>query len=94
MNKVINLILVLTLGLVVGSKSYAQIDDRLEQFDREYIKHIIKISLPYGIALFLSVVYFKIDIILLSILEPTEKADISIALYSLPMKVVEVLMVI
>jgi len=64
------------------------------KFDREYIKHIIKISLPYGIALFLSVVYFKIDIILLSILEPTEKADISIALYSLPMKVVEVLMVI
>jgi len=64
------------------------------QFDKEYIKHIIKISLPYGIALFLSVVYFKIDIILLSILEPTEKADISIALYSLPMKVVEVLMVI
>ena len=64
------------------------------QFDPKYIKHIIKISLPYGIALFLSVVYFKIDIILLSVLEPTQKANISIALYSLPMKVVEVLMVI
>ncbi len=64
------------------------------QFDREYIKYIIKISLPYWIALFLSVVYFKMDIILLSILEPADKADVSIALYSLPMKVVEVLMVI
>ena len=64
------------------------------EFDLDYIKHIIKISLPYGLALFLSVVYFKIDIILLSILEPQDKADISIALYSLPMKVVEVLMVI
>ena len=41
MKRVINigsaLILVLTLGLVVSSKSYAAVDDRLEQFDREYI---------------------------------------------------------
>lgn len=64
------------------------------RFDSQYIKHIFKISLPYGIALFLSVVYFKIDIILLSLIEAPEKADISIALYSLPMKIVEVLMVL
>jgi O-antigen/teichoic acid export membrane protein len=63
-------------------------------WDTEYIKHIIKISLPYGFALFLSVVYFKIDIILLSLLEPKESADASIAFYSLPMKIVEVLMVL
>jgi len=63
-------------------------------WDTEYIKHIIKISLPYGFALFLSVVYFKIDIILLSLLEPKELADTSIAFYSLPMKIVEVLMVL
>ncbi len=63
-------------------------------FDFSYIKHIFKISLPYGVALFLSVVYFKVDIILLSILEWQDKADISIALYSLPMKIIEVLMVI
>ena len=62
------------------------------EWDKEYIKHIIKISLPYGIALFLSVVYFKIDIILLSLLEPENIRDTSIALYSLPMKIVEVLM--
>lgn len=64
------------------------------RFDTEYLKHIFKISLPYGVALFLSVVYFKVDIILLSLLESPEKADISIALYSLPMKIVEVLMVL
>lgn len=64
------------------------------RFDTRYIKHIFKISLPYGIALFLSVVYFKVDVILLSLLETPEKADISIALYSLPMKIVEVLMVL
>lgn len=63
-------------------------------YEREYIKHIFKISLPYGIALFLSVVYFKIDIILLSLLESPGKANISIALYGLPMKIIEVLMVL
>ena len=63
------------------------------RLDTDYIKYIFKISLPYWIALFLSVIYFKLDIILLSILE-WDKADISIALYSLPMKIIEVLMVI
>jgi O-antigen/teichoic acid export membrane protein len=62
--------------------------------DRAYIAHIFKISLPYGVALFLSVVYFKIDIILLSLLESPEQSNISIALYGLPMKIVEVLMVL
>jgi O-antigen/teichoic acid export membrane protein len=62
------------------------------EWDFEYIRHIIRISLPYGIGLFLSVVYFKIDIILLSLLEPASLRDTSIALYSLPMKIVEVLM--
>ena len=62
------------------------------EFDWEYIKYIIKISLPYGIALFLSIVYFKVDIILLSLLDPAW--DKSVALYSLPMKIVEVIMVL
>lgn len=63
-------------------------------FDPSYIKHLFKISLPYWIALFLSVVYFKVDVILLSFLEWPVKGDMSIALYSLPMKIVEVIMVI
>lgn len=63
-------------------------------FDRDYITHIFKISLPYWVALFLSVVYFKIDVIILSIMESPEQANISIALYGLPMKITEVLMVL
>ena len=63
-------------------------------FEKEYIKNLFYTSLPYGIALFLSVVYFRIDILLLWFLESGEKGDISIALYSLPMKIVEVLMVL
>lgn len=63
-------------------------------FDWEYIKYLFKISLPYWIALFLSIVYFKIDVMLLSLMEWPEKWDLSIALYSLPMKIIEVLMVI
>lgn len=62
--------------------------------DREYILYIFKISLPYWVALFLSVVYFKIDIILLSFLESPDMSNTSIALYGLPMKIVEVLMVL
>ncbi len=61
-------------------------------WDTDYIKHIFITSLPYGIAIFLWVVYMKIDIILLSILESPDKANVSIALYSVPMKIMEVFM--
>ena len=63
-------------------------------WDYKYIKYLFKIALPYWIALFLSVVYFKIDIIILSLMEWPVKGDLSIALYSLPIKIIEVLMVI
>lgn len=63
-------------------------------FDWKYIYYIFKLSLPYWIALFLSVVYFKIDVVLISIIEPKQSANLSIALYSLPMKIIEVLMVV
>lgn len=59
-------------------------------WDGTYIRHIIQISLPYGIALFLNVIFFKIDTILLSVMEPPEIADTAVALYALPMKLVEV----
>lgn len=63
-------------------------------WDYEYIKSLFFSSLPYGFALFLSVVYFRIDILLLWFIEGAPLGDISIALYSLPMKIVEVLMVL
>ncbi len=59
-------------------------------WDPSYIRHIIRISLPYWLALFLNVIFFKVDTILLSILEPREIADMAVALYALPMKLVEV----
>ena len=54
-------------------------------WDFEYIKYIFKISVPYWVALFLSVVYFKMDVIILSIMEPQNIADRNISLYSLPL---------
>lgn len=63
-------------------------------FDFDYMKYLFFTSLPYWIALFLSVVYFKVDVVLLSLIEPQGVSNTSIALYSLPMKIVEVLMVL
>ncbi len=59
-------------------------------WDIQYILHILHISLPYWLALFLWVIFFKVDIILLSLMEDSNIADTSIALYALPMKIVEV----
>lgn len=59
-------------------------------WDKKYILHILHISLPYWVALFLGVIFFKVDVILLSLLEDVSIADTSIALYALPMKIVEV----
>lgn len=59
-------------------------------WDREYIQHILRVSIPYGIALFLWVIFFKVDVILLSIIEDRAIADSIVGLYSLPMKIIEV----
>jgi len=59
-------------------------------WDKKYIFYILYISLPYWLALFLGVIFFKVDVILLSLLEDPAIADTSIALYALPMKIVEV----
>ena len=59
-------------------------------WDSEYIRHILRISLPYGVALFLNVIFFKVDTILLSVMTPKSLADSVVALYALPMKIVEV----
>jgi O-antigen/teichoic acid export membrane protein len=58
--------------------------------DWTYMKHILLMSLPYGLALFLNAIFFKVDTILLSVIEPHEIVDTVIALYALPMKIVEV----
>lgn len=59
-------------------------------WDPAYIRTLLKLSLPYGLALFLGVIFFKVDVILLSIMEPSTVSDSIVALYALPMKIVEV----
>lgn len=59
-------------------------------WDFNYIKKILGLSLPYGIALFLGVIFFKIDILLLQILENPSESATNIALYSAPMKLIDV----
>lgn len=59
-------------------------------WDVGYIKKLLWESLPYGLALFFNVFFFKVDVVLLSLLEAPDIADHVVALYSLPMKIIEV----
>lgn len=59
-------------------------------WEKEIVIKILKSSLPYGIALFLGVIFFKIDTFLLSLMEPKHLSDQIVSLYSVPMKIVEV----
>lgn len=59
-------------------------------WDAPYIKRLLIESLPYGLALFFNVLFFKVDVVMLSLLEAPAVADSVVALYSLPMKIIEV----
>ncbi len=59
-------------------------------WDGPYTKKLLIESLPYGLALFFNVLFFKADVVMLSLMEPAESADRIVALYSLPMKIIEV----
>lgn len=59
-------------------------------WNADYILGILKMSIPYGIALFLGVIFFKIDTLLLSLMEDKNIADAVVGIYSVPMKIVEV----
>ncbi len=59
-------------------------------WDSEYIEKILKMSIPYGIALFLGVIFFKVDTLFLSLMEDASVSDAIIGIYSIPMKIVEV----
>ncbi|MBP8016834.1 oligosaccharide flippase family protein, partial [Candidatus Gracilibacteria bacterium] len=60
------------------------------EFHLPQIKSLIKESIPYGLAMFLNAIFFKVDVIILSLMESSKNADESIALYSVPGKIVEV----
>lgn len=59
-------------------------------WDAPYIRRLLIETLPYGLALFFNVLFFKVDVVMLSLLEAPEVADSVVALYSLPMKIIEV----
>lgn len=59
-------------------------------WDPLYLEKILVQSIPYWIALFLGAIFLKIDIFLLSVMENPEISNKITALYSLPMKIVEV----
>ncbi|MFN7160713.1 MAG: flippase [Candidatus Gracilibacteria bacterium] len=59
-------------------------------FNWEFWKRIIKESLPYGFALVLATLYFKIDALLLYFFLPKEIVAEELALYSAPIKVIEI----
>lgn len=60
------------------------------RFSKTYITSIVKKAAPYGLALVLSTIYFRIDIILLGILQDLTQAGI----YGVPLKLMEIISVI
>ncbi|PIV90026.1 hypothetical protein COW46_03980 [Candidatus Gracilibacteria bacterium CG17_big_fil_post_rev_8_21_14_2_50_48_13] len=60
------------------------------RFDRVFWKDLIKKALPYGLALILGTVYFKIDLLIILFMYPAEMAHEQIGYYSAAIKVVEI----
>lgn len=60
------------------------------RFDPAYWKDLIKKALPYGLALILGTVYFKIDLLIILLMFPAEIAHEQIGYYSAAIKVVEI----
>lgn len=60
------------------------------RFDFGYWKEIIKEAAPYGIAIILNQVYFRVDSVLLLLI----KGPAEVGIYSVPMRVLEVLTVV
>ncbi len=58
--------------------------------NRPYLKYLLKESAPYGISLVLSTIYFRIDSILLTFIRGYHET----AIYSVPLKLMEILSVI
>lgn len=55
------------------------------QFDIQFWKSVLKKSLPYGIALILNTIYFRIDAILISVIRGSEEVGV----YGVAMKMLE-----
>ena len=71
------------LSLVFASR-YAKV---VFAYDWDYWKHLIKKAWPYGLALILSTIYFKVDVTLLSVLRGQEE----VGYYGVPLRMIEVI---
>ncbi|HPU94799.1 MAG TPA: flippase [Candidatus Gracilibacteria bacterium] len=60
------------------------------QFDLEFCKEILKKSLPYGVALILNTIYFRIDSILLSLIKDAQEVGI----YAVAMRIIDAVSII
>ncbi len=64
------------------------------RFDFEYWKEIVWNAFPYGLALVLSTLYFKIDIFLIQIFIPGDYGLEQVNFYAAPVKIVEIFSVL
>jgi O-antigen/teichoic acid export membrane protein len=62
----------------------------LFEYDFSYWKSLLKKSLPYGLALIFSTIYFKVDVTLLSLLSTSE----DVGYYGLALRIIEVIVVL
>jgi O-antigen/teichoic acid export membrane protein len=63
-------------------------------FDFDFWKKVLLKTLPYGAAILLATIYFRIDVILLSLLLPKKIANEQVGLYGVAMRIVENLQMI
>lgn len=76
--------------LLITYRSVRKLTPLTFQFDKQLNKEILKKSLPYGVALILSTVYFRIDSILLSLIKNQEEVGI----YAVAMRILEAVNII
>lgn len=74
-------------GVMLGLTYYysRKLADIHYRFDKEFMKEVIIKSLPYGIALILNTVYFRIGSVLLSLM----KTPGDVGIYGVPMRMLE-----
>ncbi len=63
-------------------------------FDLDYWVQVLKTSIPYGLALILNNIYFKIDVLLISLILPKDIASIQTGIYGVAMRLLEMLVII
>lgn len=79
------------IGLLLTTIYYVSKEAKIHlDFNWKYTKELVVKSLPLGLALILSTIYFKIDVILIGLMRDYHEAGI----YGVPLKIMEILAVI